>query len=101
MIYAARHFFGFAAIPPLEAATGLAAGDSPLKFCYIILDVLRCTKEVSMNRSLTRRALLRLAAGLTAATWLSRYNSIAAPYQGKVKITAIKAMQIRTSPATA
>ena len=48
-----------------------------------------------MNRSLTRRALLRLATGLPAATWLSRYHSIAAAYQGKAKITAIKAMQIK------
>ena len=48
-----------------------------------------------MDRLLTRRALLRLAAGLPATTWLSRYNSIAAPYQGKVRITAIKAMQIK------
>ena len=42
-----------------------------------------------MHRSLTRRTWLRLAAGLPAAAGLGQYNSIAAPYQGKVKVTAI------------
>lgn len=43
---------------------------------------------------LTRRQLLRLAATLPAAGTFSRYRALAAPHAGKIKITAVKAMQI-------
>lgn len=43
----------------------------------------------------TRRDFLRFALALPAGAWLSRYQALAAPYQGKVKIKAIKAMQIQ------
>src|ERR1700736_3845070 len=44
---------------------------------------------------MTRRNLLRLAVALPAGSWLSRYKALAAPHQGKVKITAIKAMALK------
>lgn len=43
----------------------------------------------------TRRQLFRLAATLPAGAWLARYQALAAPMAGKVKITDIRAMQIR------
>ncbi len=43
---------------------------------------------------LNRRSFLRLLS-LPAGAWLSRFQSLRAAYEGKVKITAIKAMQIR------
>src|SRR6202040_1717985 len=42
----------------------------------------------------TRRNLLRLAVVLPAGSWLSRFQALAAPHQGKVKITSIKAMAL-------
>ncbi len=42
----------------------------------------------------SRRRFLQLALALPAGAWLSRYRAIAAPFQGEVKITAIKAMQL-------
>jgi hypothetical protein len=47
-----------------------------------------------MNTRCSRRALLRLALGLPAGAWMARYKALAAPYEGQVKITAIKAMQL-------
>src|SRR5579872_2891640 len=44
---------------------------------------------------MTRRDLLRLAVTLPAGSFLHRYNALAAPHQGKVKITAIKAMALK------
>ena len=44
---------------------------------------------------MTRRNLLRLAVALPAGSYLSRYKALAAPHQGKVKITAIKAMALK------
>jgi len=43
----------------------------------------------------TRRDLFRLAVALPAGSFLARYQALAAPYQGKVKITAIKAMALQ------
>jgi len=48
-----------------------------------------------MNALRTRRDFLRLAVGLPAGAWLAHYRALAAPMAGKVKITDIKAMQIR------
>jgi L-alanine-DL-glutamate epimerase-like enolase superfamily enzyme len=48
-----------------------------------------------MNRKITRRQLMRLALALPAGAWMKRYESLAQQQRGKVKITAIKAMQIR------
>ncbi len=45
--------------------------------------------------SITRRNLLRAALALPAGSWLARYEAFAAPLKNKVKITAVKAMQIR------
>src|SRR6266704_1568211 len=42
-----------------------------------------------------RRSLLRLAIALPAGAFLQRYKALAAPHQGKVKITAIKAMALK------
>src|SRR5579859_6820060 len=44
---------------------------------------------------MTRRDLLRLAVALPAGSFLQRYNALAAPHQGKVKITAVKAMALK------
>jgi L-alanine-DL-glutamate epimerase-like enolase superfamily enzyme len=43
----------------------------------------------------TRRNFLRLAVALPAGSFLNRYKALAAPHQGKVKITAIKAMALK------
>jgi L-alanine-DL-glutamate epimerase-like enolase superfamily enzyme len=47
-----------------------------------------------MSDAFSRRELLRIALAFPAGAWLARYRAIAAPYQGQVKITAIKAMQL-------
>ena len=43
---------------------------------------------------LSRRQLLRAAVALPFGAWMTRYKAIAAPYEGEVKITAIKAMAL-------
>src|SRR5438132_13116409 len=48
-----------------------------------------------MPSNWTRRRLLRLALALPAGAFLQRYRALAAPHQGKVKITAIKAMALK------
>jgi L-alanine-DL-glutamate epimerase-like enolase superfamily enzyme len=48
-----------------------------------------------MPTNWTRRNLLRLAVALPAGSFLTRYKALAAPHQGKVKITAIKAMALQ------
>jgi len=48
-----------------------------------------------MPSNWTRRSLLRLATALPAGAFLQRYKALAAPHQGKVKITAIKAMALK------
>lgn len=50
-----------------------------------------------MKRSFNRRDLLRLAVALPAATVFGRYQALAAPYKNKLKITAVKAMQINNA----
>jgi L-alanine-DL-glutamate epimerase-like enolase superfamily enzyme len=45
----------------------------------------------------TRRDLLRMAVSLPAGAFLTRFAAIAAPYRNKVKITAIKAMGMRSA----
>jgi L-alanine-DL-glutamate epimerase-like enolase superfamily enzyme len=42
----------------------------------------------------TRRDLMRLAVALPAGSWLARYEALAAPFRGELKITAIKALQL-------
>ncbi len=44
---------------------------------------------------ITRRDLFRIAAAVPAGAWLARYRAIAAPYEKQLKITGIKAMQLR------
>src|SRR5580704_489537 len=48
-----------------------------------------------MPSNWTRRNLLRLAVALPAGSYLNHYKALAAPHQGKVKITAIKAMALQ------
>jgi galactonate dehydratase len=48
-----------------------------------------------MRSAWLRRDMLRLACGLPAAAWLTRFQSFAAPMKGKVKITGIKAMALK------
>ena len=48
-----------------------------------------------MRSNWTRRDLLRLAVALPAGSYLARYRALAAPNQGKVKITNIQAMAIQ------
>ena len=43
---------------------------------------------------LSRRQLLRAALAAPFGAWMTRYKAIAAPYEGEVKITAIKAMTL-------
>jgi galactonate dehydratase len=43
---------------------------------------------------LSRRELLRAAAALPFGAWMTRYKALAAPYEGEVRITAIKAMAL-------
>ncbi len=44
---------------------------------------------------MTRRELLKFALALPAGSWLARYEAIAAPYKDELKITAVKAMQLK------
>ncbi len=44
---------------------------------------------------MTRRNLLRLAIALPAGSYLNHYKALAAPHQGKVKITGVKAMALK------
>lgn len=44
---------------------------------------------------MTRRTLLKTLLALPAGAWMQRYQAMAAPYTGQVKITAVKAMQVR------
>jgi L-alanine-DL-glutamate epimerase-like enolase superfamily enzyme len=48
-----------------------------------------------MRSNWTRRDLLRLAIAAPAAGFLETYRALAAPHQGKVKITAVKAMALK------
>src|SRR6266568_453905 len=48
-----------------------------------------------MPSNWTRRSLLRLAIALPAGAFLQRYKALAAPHQGKVKITDVRAMAIK------
>src|SRR5215470_6667299 len=48
-----------------------------------------------MRSNWTRRDLLRLAIAAPAAGFLQTYKALAAPHQGKVKITAVKAMALK------
>src|SRR3984893_18300177 len=48
-----------------------------------------------MPSNWTRRNLLRLAVALPAGSWLSRYQALAAPHQGKGRIPAIRAMALK------
>ena len=48
-----------------------------------------------MRSNLTRRNLLRLAIAAPAYGFLQHYKALAAPHQGKVKITDIKAMALQ------
>src|SRR5438876_6716487 len=48
-----------------------------------------------MRSNWTRRDLLRLALALPAGAFLQHYKALAAPHQGKVKITDIKAMALK------
>lgn len=48
-----------------------------------------------MSASLSRRQWLARVLALPAWGWLERYHAYAQPHRGKVKITAVKAMQIR------
>ena len=43
---------------------------------------------------LSRRRLLRAAVAAPFGAWMTRYKAMAAPYEGEVKITAIKAMAL-------
>jgi len=47
-----------------------------------------------MHNTSSRREFLRAALALPAGLWMARYQAMAAPYEGEVKITAIKAMQL-------
>ncbi len=48
-----------------------------------------------MRSNWTRRDLLRLAVAAPAAGFLETYKALAAPHQGKVKITDVKAMALK------
>src|SRR5438128_7104600 len=48
-----------------------------------------------MQSNWTRRSLLRLALAAPVGSFLQWYQALAAPHQGKVKITAIKAMALK------
>ncbi len=48
-----------------------------------------------MRSHYTRRDVLRLALALPAGSFFARYRALAAPHQGKVKITGIKAMALK------
>ncbi|MBM3737381.1 MAG: mandelate racemase/muconate lactonizing enzyme family protein [Acidobacteria bacterium] len=44
---------------------------------------------------MTRRSWLKNALALPAGAWMARFEALAQPHRGKVKITAVKAMQIQ------
>ncbi|MBK5291357.1 MAG: mandelate racemase/muconate lactonizing enzyme family protein [Acidobacteriia bacterium] len=44
---------------------------------------------------MTRRTWMMRALALPAGAWMTRYNALAQAHRGKVKITAVKAMQIQ------
>jgi hypothetical protein len=44
---------------------------------------------------MTRRQLLKAALAIPAGAWMSQYQAMAAPEAKQVKITAIKALQLR------
>jgi galactonate dehydratase len=50
---------------------------------------------MNMRLTTTRRQWFRQALALPAGAWLARYEALAQPHRGKVKITAVKAMQVR------
>ena len=43
----------------------------------------------------TRRSFLQAALGMPAGAWLAHYEALAAPARDQIKITAIKAMQVK------
>ena len=43
---------------------------------------------------ITRRGFLKAALCAPAGAWMANYQALAAPYEGQVKITGIKAMQL-------
>jgi galactonate dehydratase len=47
------------------------------------------------NHLINRRSWFKTALALPAGAWMARYEALAAPQRKKVKITAIKAMQVR------
>jgi L-alanine-DL-glutamate epimerase-like enolase superfamily enzyme len=47
-----------------------------------------------MLTTITRRNWIRTAMALSAGAWMSRYEALAQPFSKRVKITAIKAMQV-------
>lgn len=49
-----------------------------------------------MQFPITRRTWLKRALAIPAGAWMARYRATAQPHQGRVKITAIKAMQIQS-----
>lgn len=48
-----------------------------------------------MLPAITRREWFRRVLVLPAGAWMARYNALAQPHRGKVKITALKAMQVQ------
>lgn len=48
-----------------------------------------------MRTPISRREWFRRALALPAGAWMARYNALAQPHRGKVKITALKAMQVQ------
>jgi len=49
-----------------------------------------------MSQNFTRRQWFRHALAVPAGAWMSRYNAMAQPNRAKVKITAVKALQIQS-----
>ena len=47
-----------------------------------------------LERMITRRDFLRVALAAPAGAWMANYRALAAPFEGQVRITAIKAMQL-------
>jgi L-alanine-DL-glutamate epimerase-like enolase superfamily enzyme len=48
-----------------------------------------------MNRRITRRQWLLRMLALPAGAWMARFNAFAQTHRGKVKITSVKAMQVK------
>jgi galactonate dehydratase len=48
-----------------------------------------------MPSPITRRSWLQRVLALPAGAWMVRYRALAQPHRGRVKITAVRAMQIR------